>query len=154
MANKTGPGRAIFPLRGSGTGDDRGAHVARGEKGAVKGIRVVERLRRVRLPAEREVGFEQRPVGRVGALPDDEACAFVRRFAAQVGHAVSVTMTCTLCSLWSRCETMGTIGLILPPLTVEGHVKIEMKALRVKSPEPPMPFIICRPMTCVLLTLP
>ena len=44
--------------------------------------------------------------------------------------------------------------LILPPLAVDGQVKIERYALRVKSPDPPMPFISFRPITCVLFTLP
>ena len=44
--------------------------------------------------------------------------------------------------------------LILPPLAVEGQVKMERKALRAKSPDPPMPFIMLRPRTWVLLTLP
>ena len=51
-------------------------------------------------------------------------------------------------------DTSGTMVLILPPLAVDGHVNIDRYALRVKSPEPPMPFIIFRPITCVLLTLP
>ena len=50
--------------------------------------------------------------------------------------------------------TSGTMVRILPPLAVDGQVKIERYALRVKSPEPPMPFIIWRPITCVLFTLP
>jgi hypothetical protein len=33
--------------------------------------------------------------------------------------------------------------LILPRLAVDGQVKMEMYALRVKSPEPPMPFMNC-----------
>ena len=66
----------------------------------------------------------------------------------------SVMMTWTECSLLSRWLTIGTMVLILPPLAVEGQVKIERKALRAKSPEPPMPFIMFRPRTWVLLTLP
>ena len=52
------------------------------------------------------------------------------------------------------CVTSGTIVEILPPFCVDGHEKIDRYALRVKSPEPPMPFIICRPITWVEFTLP
>ena len=37
----------------------------------------------------------------------------------------SVTMTCTSCSVWSVCEAMGTMQLILPSLAVEGLMKID-----------------------------
>lgn len=66
----------------------------------------------------------------------------------------SVMSTLTECSDWSTCDTIGTIAEILPSLAVEGVVKIEMYALRVKSQEPPMPFIILVPRTCVELTFP
>ncbi len=59
----------------------------------------------------------------------------------------SVMSTLTECSDWSTCDTIGTIAEILPSLAVEGVVKIEMYALRVKSQEPPMPFIILVPRT-------
>ena len=49
----------------------------------------------------------------------------------------SVTMTWTECSLWSAWLTRGTMVLILPRLAVDGHVKMDRYALRVKSPEPP-----------------
>ena len=49
---------------------------------------------------------------------------------------------------------MGTMELMQPPFAVEGHEKIEMYALRVKSPEPPMPFIIFVPQMWVEFTLP
>jgi hypothetical protein len=39
-------------------------------------------------------------------------------------------------------------------LATEGAMKNEMKALRAKSPEPPIRFMIRDPMTCVELTLP
>ncbi len=41
-----------------------------------------------------------------------------------------------------------------PSLAVEGDMKIERKALRAKSPEPPMPFMMRVPMTWVEFTLP
>ena len=43
---------------------------------------------------------------------------------------------------------------IFPPLAVDGVTKMEMKALRAKSPEPPMPFWMRYPMMWVELTLP
>ena len=49
---------------------------------------------------------------------------------------------------------MGTMALIFPPLAVDGQLKIEMKALRVKSADPPTPFIILTPLTWVEFTLP
>ena len=49
---------------------------------------------------------------------------------------------------------MGTMQEMVPPLALEGVMKIEMKALRAKSPEPPMPFMIEVPMMWVELTLP
>jgi len=81
--------------------------------------------------------------------------------ARSVGHfprksamPCSVMMTWTECSLLSRWLTRGTMVLIFPPLAVEGQVKMERKALRAKSPEPPIPFIMFRPITWVLFTLP
>ena len=44
--------------------------------------------------------------------------------------------------------------LIFPPFAVDGQVKMERNAFRAKSPEPPMPFIMLRPSTWVLFTLP
>ena len=41
-----------------------------------------------------------------------------------------------------------------PSFVTDGHEKIEMYALRVKSPEPPMPFIILVPSTWVEFTHP
>ena len=46
--------------------------------------------------------------------------------------------------LWSMWLIICAMAEILLPFCVE--VKIEIKALRAKSPEPPMPFTICRPM--------
>ena len=43
---------------------------------------------------------------------------------------------------------------IAPFLALDGVMKIEMKALRAKSPEPPIPFMIEVPMMCVEFTLP
>src|ERR1022692_664695 len=43
---------------------------------------------------------------------------------------------------------------IFPAFSVGGELKIEMYALRVKSPDPPMPFIRFRPITWVELTFP
>ena len=51
-------------------------------------------------------------------------------------------------------STIGTMAEILPPLAVDGVMKIETKALRAKSPEPPMPFWMRVPITWVELTLP
>ena len=49
---------------------------------------------------------------------------------------------------------MGTIFEILPSLVIDGQEKMEIYALRVKSPEPPIPFIIRVPVTWVELMLP
>ena len=43
---------------------------------------------------------------------------------------------------------MGTMFEITPPFVTEGQEKMERYALRVKSPEPPMPFMIEEPQTC------
>jgi len=43
---------------------------------------------------------------------------------------------------------------MLPPLALDGVMKIDRKALRAKSPEPPIPFMIAVPMMWVELTLP
>ena len=66
----------------------------------------------------------------------------------------SVTTTCTSCSVWSTCETIGTMQEMSPPLAVDGVRKNEVNALRAKSPEPPRPFIIFVPIRCVEFTLP
>ena len=57
-------------------------------------------------------------------------------------------------SYYATCVTIGTIELMFPFLAVDGVVKIEIYALRVKSAEPPIPFIIFEPRTCVLLMFP
>jgi hypothetical protein len=49
---------------------------------------------------------------------------------------------------------MGTMHEIMPPLASEGVMKIDKYALRAKSPEPPMPFMMDEPMMWVELTLP
>ncbi len=46
------------------------------------------------------------------------------------------------------------IAEIAPRLAVEGVTKIDRKALRAKSPEPPIPFWIREPITWVEFTLP
>ena len=66
----------------------------------------------------------------------------------------SVMMTDTSCSVWSTWLTIGTIAEMAPPLAVDGETKQLNAALRVKSPEPPMPFCIFEPMTWVEFTLP
>ncbi len=66
----------------------------------------------------------------------------------------SVMSTWTSCSVWSWWLTIGTKQEMLPCLAVDGVTKQEMYALRVKSPEPPMPFCIFEPMTWVEFTLP
>ena len=66
----------------------------------------------------------------------------------------SVIIMSTECSLWSKWETMGTIALISPPFATDGQLNIDVYALRVKSAEPPMPFIIFVPTTCVEFTFP
>ena len=54
-----------------------------------------------------------------------------------------MTTICTECSLWSTWLQKGTIVEILPPLAIEGQTNTERSAFRSKSPEPPIPFIIC-----------
>ncbi len=49
---------------------------------------------------------------------------------------------------------MGTMVEMSPPFAVDGAIMMEMKALRVKSPEPPMPFCMLVPIIWVELTLP
>ena len=65
-----------------------------------------------------------------------------------------MTITSTECSLWSTWVTMGTIAEMAPFLAVLGVTMQERAPLRRKSPEPPMPFISCEPMTWVELTWP
>ena len=60
----------------------------------------------------------------------------------------------TSCSVWSMCDAKGTIAEMAPSLASDGVMNDEMKPLRVKSPEPPMPFMIREPETFVELTLP
>ena len=60
----------------------------------------------------------------------------------------------TSCSVWSTWLTIGVMAEIAPPFAVDGVTKAEKKPLRVKSPEPPMPFCIREPMMWVELTLP
>ena len=50
-------------------------------------------------------------------------------------------MTDTSCSVWSTWLTIGTIAEMASPFAVDGETKQEKKTLRVKSPEPPMPFL-------------
>ena len=66
----------------------------------------------------------------------------------------SVTMTWVSRSVWSTWLTIGTMHEIAPPLAVDGERNIKMNALRAKSPEPPMPFMMLEPMRWVELTLP
>ena len=101
-----------------------------------------------------EVVPEQWPVVRVGAVVDDALGAPSRREAAQIGQALLGDETCTSCSVWSTWLAIGTMHEMAPPLAVEGVTNMEMKALRAKSPEPPMPFWMREPMMWVELTLP
>ena len=43
---------------------------------------------------------------------------------------------------------------IFPPFLIEGIMKTEMKALRAKSPDPPIPFMMREPIRWVELMLP
>ena len=56
--------------------------------------------------------------------------------------------------MWSTWVTMGTIAEMAPFLAVLGVTMQERAPLRRKSPEPPMPFISCEPITWVELTWP
>ena len=49
----------------------------------------------------------------IGVLPRKSATPF------------SVAMTFTLCSVWSQCETFGTIALIRPPFATDGQVYMD-----------------------------
>ena len=66
----------------------------------------------------------------------------------------SVTRISTSCSAWSICEANGTTEEMSPPFAIDLVTKIAKCALRAKSPEPPIPFIILVPQTCVEFTLP
>src|SRR5208282_676155 len=82
----------------------------------------------------------------VCAIVDDQLRAFPFDLAAEVGHAPFGNNDLD--------GMLGTIVEIFPCFSTDGQVKIEMWAFLVKSPEPPIPFIICLPMRCVELTLP
>ncbi|MNO10002.1 hypothetical protein D3C81_2335880 [compost metagenome] len=56
--------------------------------------------------------------------------------------------------MWSTWLTIGTTLEMLPPLAMDFVTNTARCALRAKSPEPPMPFIIFVPPTWVELTLP
>ncbi|MNP72234.1 hypothetical protein D3C76_1687410 [compost metagenome] len=56
--------------------------------------------------------------------------------------------------MWSTWLTIGTTLEIAPPLAIDLVTNTARWALRAKSPEPPMPFIIRVPHTWVELTLP
>ncbi|MCY1466861.1 hypothetical protein D9M71_853470 [compost metagenome] len=58
-----------------------------------------------------------------------------------------MTRMSTSCSVWSTWLTIGTTLEIAPPLAIDLVTKIARCALRAKSPEPPMPFIIRVPQT-------
>ncbi|MNC83597.1 hypothetical protein D3C75_1376450 [compost metagenome] len=60
----------------------------------------------------------------------------------------------TSCSLWSTCGVIGTTLEMAPPLATDLVTKMARWALRVKSPEPPRPFIMWVPLTWVEFTLP
>ena len=66
----------------------------------------------------------------------------------------SVTKISTSCSLWSTWLAIGTTLEIAPFLAIDLVTNIAKWALRAKSPEPPIPFIIRVPHTCVEFTLP
>ena len=72
------------------------------------------------------------------AVVDDATCTLDRRFAAQVGNAI-----------FRDDDFDGGFAVI-----VDGVVKMDNMAERVKSPEPPIPFIILVPDTWVELMLP
>ena len=63
-------------------------------------------------------------------------------------------ITMASCSVWSMWEANGTIAEMAPSLATDGEMNVEAKALRVKSPEPPMPFMMREPPTWVELMLP
>ena len=65
-----------------------------------------------------------------------------------------VINTCVLCSVWSTWGTIGTTAETAMPLAVLRAIKIGEYALRAKSPDPPIPFIIIVPFKCVLLADP
>ncbi len=77
-----------------GSTPERGrAPIPRREEGPVQRISAVKTLRRMRFPAEFEVGAQE-----------------------WLGIGVRAILA----------DKLGTIGLLLPPLTSEGQVKIEM----------------------------
>jgi hypothetical protein len=74
--------------------------------------------------------------------------------SAQVGYAVFGHHHLHGMLIVIDVRDLRNDGADFPPFAVDGQVKIERYELRVKSPEPPMPFMSCCPMTCVLFTLP
>lgn len=52
------------------------------------------------------------------------------------------------------CEAKGTTAEIAPSFATDGEMNVEAKAFRVKSPEPPIPFMSRVPLTWVELMLP
>ena len=88
------------------------------------------------------------------AVVDDATCTLDRRFAAQVGNAIFRDDDFDGVFAVIQVETIGTNALILPSFAVDGVVKMDNMAERVKSPEPPIPFIILVPDTWVELMLP
>ena len=91
----------------------------------MEGKASIEALRRLTLHTEVEVVTQQLLVVGVYALLDDLLSTLAGALATEVSDTVLGDDIFTECSLWSRCETIGTKAEILPSLAVEGVVKIE-----------------------------
>ena len=102
-----------------------------------------------------EVVLEGIAVVGVGAVVDDLLRALAGDEATQVGDAllgdedVDVVLGVVhVADHRARCRRSR------PPWQSTGVTKIEMYALRAKSPDPPIPFWMREPITCVEFTLP
>ena len=69
-----------------------------------------------------------------------------------IDASIRADLSATLAQMRAQAPLQDVLRRWVAPY--DGQVKIERKALRVKSPEPPMPFIRSLPRTCVLLMLP
>ena len=101
-----------------------------------------------------DVVGEQRPEFRMRAALDDHPCPTTRRQPPQVGKALLGDQYLGVVLGVVDVRGLGTIDEIAPFFAVDGLRNIDRYPLRAKSPDPPMPFMILVPITCVELTFP
>ncbi len=80
----------------------------------------------------------------MATIADDHRRALAQRKAAQIGKPMFGDQNIDIVFV-VHMETIGTTEEIAPPLATDFATKIDRKALRAKSPEPPIPFIISVP---------